>query len=49
MYDQVGFVAEGTEGFCQKAEVTVPEELVGTDGELGVENDFYKELRREPS
>ena len=29
-----------TEGFCQKAEVAVPEKLVGADGEVGVEKDF---------
>jgi len=40
MYDKVGFVAEVTEGFCQKAEVAVPEELVGVDGEIGVEKNF---------
>jgi len=40
MHDEVGLVAEGTEGFCQKAEVAVPEELVGADGEVGVEEDF---------
>ena len=40
MYDQVGFVAEVAEGFCQKAEVSVPEELVWADGEVGVEKDF---------
>ena len=40
MYDQVGFVAEVTEGFCQKAEVAVPEELVKANGEIGVEKNF---------
>ena len=40
MYDKVGIVAEVTEGFCQKAEVAVPEELVRADGEVGVEKDF---------
>ena len=40
MDDKVGFVAEVTEGFCQKAEVAMPEELVGADGEVGVEEDF---------
>ena len=40
MHDEVGFVAEVTEGFCQKAEVAVPEELVRADGEVGVEEDF---------
>ena len=49
MHDQVGFVAEVTEGFCQKAEVTVPEELVGTDGEVGVEKDFHKTSYSIPS
>ena len=40
MHDKVGFVAEVTESFCQKAEVAVPEELVRADGEVGVEKDF---------
>jgi len=40
MYDKVGFVAEVTEGFCQKAEVAVPEKLVRANGEVGVEKDF---------
>ena len=40
MYDQVGFVAEVAKGFCQKAEVTVPEKLVGANSEVGVEKDF---------
>ena len=40
MHDKVGFVAEVTEGFGQKAEVAVPEKLVRADGEVGVEEDF---------
>ena len=40
MHDKVGFVAEVTKGFCQKAEVAMPEKLVGADGEVGVEEDF---------
>ena len=40
MHDKVGFVAEVTKGFCQKAEVAVPEKLVRADGEVGVEKDF---------
>ena len=40
MHDKVGFVAEVTEGFCQKAEVAVPEKLIGANGEIGVEKDF---------
>ena len=40
MHDEVGIVAEITEGFCQKAEVAVPEKLVRADGEVGVEEDF---------
>ena len=40
MHDKVGLVAEVTEGFCQKAEVAVPEKLVRADGEVGVEEDF---------
>ena len=47
MYDKVGFVAEVTEGFCQKAEVAVPEKLVRANGEVGVEKDFQElNLRR---
>ncbi len=42
MHDEKGVVAEGTECLCQKAEVAVPEELVGADGEVGVEKDFHK-------
>ncbi len=42
MDDEVGFVAEVTQGFCQKAEVAVPEELVGADGKVGVEKNFHK-------
>jgi hypothetical protein len=38
--DEKGIVVEGTEGFCQKSEVAVPEELVGADGQVGVEKDF---------
>ena len=33
-------MVEATEGFGQKAEVAVPEELVRADGEVGVEEDF---------
>jgi hypothetical protein len=40
VHDEVGFVAEVTEGLGQKAEVAVPEEMVGVDGEVGVEKDF---------
>jgi hypothetical protein len=42
MYDEVGIVAEVTEGFCQKAEVAMPEKLVRADGEIGVEKDFQE-------
>ena len=35
-------MVEVTEGFGQKAEVAVPEELVRADGEVGVEKDFHK-------
>jgi hypothetical protein len=38
--DEKGIVAEGTEGFCQKAEVAVPEKLVRVNGQVGVEEDF---------
>ena len=40
MDDEKGIVAEGTESFCQKAEIAAPEELVRADGEVGVEKDF---------
>ena len=43
MHDKVGVVAEISEGFCQKAEVAMPEELVGADREIGVEKDFQSE------
>ena len=33
-------MAEVTEGFCQKAEVAAPEELVRADSEVGVKEDF---------
>jgi hypothetical protein len=42
MHDKVGFVAEVTEGFGQKAEVAVPEKLVRADSKVGVEKDFHK-------
>jgi hypothetical protein len=45
MNDEVGFVAEVTESFCQKAEVAVPEELARADGEVGVEEDFQGIVR----
>jgi len=38
--DQPGLVAEVMEGFCQKAEVAMPEKLVGVNGQVGVEEDF---------
>ena len=40
MHDKVGFVAEVKEGFGQKTEIAVPEELVRADGEVGIEKDF---------
>ena len=40
MHDEVGIVAEGTECFGQKAEVAMPEKLVGVNGQVGVEKDF---------
>jgi hypothetical protein len=46
VYDKVGFVAEGTEGFGQKAEVAVPEKLVRADGEVCVEEDFQESARK---
>jgi hypothetical protein len=42
MHDKVGFVAEVAEGFCQKTKVAMPEELIGADGEVGVEEDFQE-------
>jgi hypothetical protein len=41
MHGEKGVVTEVTEGFCQKAEVAMPEELVGADSEVGVEKDFH--------
>ena len=38
--DEKGVVAEGTECFGQKAKVAVPEELIGADSKVGVEEDF---------
>jgi hypothetical protein len=43
MHGKVGVVAEVTEGFGQKAEIAMPEKLVGGDGEVGVEKDFQSE------
>jgi hypothetical protein len=40
MHDKVGFMAELTEGFCQKAKVAMPKELVGVNSQVGVEEDF---------
>ena len=40
MHDEKGVVAEIPEGFCQKAEVAMPKELVSADGEVGVKKDF---------
>jgi len=37
MDKEEGVVAEISEGFGQKAEVAMPEKLVGADGEVGVE------------
>jgi hypothetical protein len=42
MHDEVGIVAEVTKSFCQKAKVAMPKELVGANGEVGVEKDFQK-------
>jgi hypothetical protein len=42
MYDEVGFVAEVTEGFGQKTKVAMPEKLVRADGKVGVEEDFQE-------
>jgi len=40
MHDEVGVVAEFTEGLCQKTKITMPEELVRADGEVGIEENF---------
>ena len=40
MHDEVGIVAEVKKSFCQKAEVAMPEKLVGVNGQVGVEEDF---------
>ena len=40
MHDEKGVVAKVTEGFCQKAEVAMPEKLVRADGEVGVEENL---------
>jgi hypothetical protein len=40
MHDEVGIVAEVTKSFCQKAEIAVPKELVGADGQVGIKEDF---------
>lgn len=45
MYDKVGLVAEFTEGFCQKAQVAVPKELIGADSKVGVEKNFQKSYK----
>ena len=45
MHDEVGIVAEVTEGFGQKALVTMPETLVGANGEVGIEKDFQGIVR----
>ena len=45
MDDEKGVVAEGTESFCQKAKVAVPEELVRADSEVGVEKNFQKSYK----
>lgn len=38
-------MAELSEGFCQKAEVAVPEKLVRADSEVGVEKNFQKSYK----
>ena len=40
MHDEKGVVAKVTESLCQKTKVTMPEKLVGADGEVGVEEFF---------
>ena len=42
MHDKVGIAAKITEGYCQKAEVAMPEKLVRGNGEVGVEKDFQE-------
>ena len=41
--NKVGVVAEVMKSFCQKAEVAMPEKLVGVNGEVGVEEDFQSD------
>lgn len=40
MHTKQGFVAEGAKGLGEKTKITMPEELVGADGEVGVEKNF---------
>ena len=43
--NKVGFVAEVTKSFCQEAKVTLPEKLVGVNGQVGVKEDFQRIVR----
>ena len=45
MRDKEGIVAEVMKSFCQKAEVAMPEKLVGVNGQVGVEEDFQGIVR----
>jgi hypothetical protein len=40
VHTKQSFVTQITEGFSQKAKIAMPEELVGTDGEVGVEKNL---------
>jgi len=40
MHYEKGVVAEVMKSFCKKAEVAMPEKLVGVNGQVGVEEDF---------
>ena len=45
MHGKVGIVTKATKGFCQKAEVAMPEKLVRANGEVGVDEDFQGIVR----
>jgi hypothetical protein len=42
-------MAKVTGGFCQKAEVAVPEKLVRGNSEVGVERDFHESASKKDS
>jgi len=49
MHNKAGIVAEITKSFCQKAKVTLPEKLVGMNGQVGVEEDFQESAMKKDS